>query len=233
MTINSVNSGFAEALRQATKKPHHRLDHHLLLRDLARPNLTRQHYQRVVRVMAWIHLPLHEALVDAIETLVPQSGFQISPRPTWLAEDLAFFKIDQVLKDSPLNGWQPDPIHSAAKLAGMLYVLEGSTMGGQVISRCIKENIQVTPEAGGRFFAGHKDKTPCHWGEFWRFAEEACPDRDARRSAVVAALDMFERFEMLLTRAYEYWCEEIQAETHLQRQMVAAAVTPSMIREYP
>lgn len=49
---------------------------------------------------------------------------------------------------------------------GCLYVLEGSTLGGQVISRHVAAQLAVTPERGARFFAGYGSATGAMWRAF-------------------------------------------------------------------
>ncbi|KXK03409.1 MAG: heme oxygenase [Acidobacteria bacterium OLB17] len=63
------------------------------------------------------------------------------------------------------NAQMPD-LGSAAKAFGSLYVIEGSTLGGQVISRHLKETLAITPENGGEFYAGYGKETGPMWKAF-------------------------------------------------------------------
>lgn len=47
---------------------------------------------------------------------------------------------------------------------GALYVLEGSSLGGRVIARRLRDTLGIGPESGARFFHGYGDRT----GEMWR-----------------------------------------------------------------
>jgi heme oxygenase len=51
---------------------------------------------------------------------------------------------------------------------GCLYVLEGSTLGGQFISRHVGKVLGVTPEVGGggRYFHAYGEQTGAMWREF-------------------------------------------------------------------
>ena len=67
--------------------------------------------------------------------------------------------LDADLKSLDVNGnhetseWTDVPvIDSPAKAFGCLYVLEGATLGGQVITRHLKQHLDLSPEAGGSFF---------------------------------------------------------------------------------
>ncbi len=55
------------------------------------------------------------------------------------------------------------PLPSAPEQLGRLYVLEGSSLGGQIISREIGNRLQYTPERGCAFFAGYGAETGGMW----------------------------------------------------------------------
>lgn len=52
------------------------------------------------------------------------------------------------------------------KLLGYLYVIEGSTLGGQIITRILRGHLQLSPEYGARFFYGYGKKTKEKWDEY-------------------------------------------------------------------
>lgn len=80
----------------------------------------------------------------------------------------------------------PD-ISSVAKAFGSLYVIEGSTLGGQVISRHLKQQLEITAENGGAFYAGYAQETGPMWKAFGecltRFAEGKDVDDEVVASA--------------------------------------------------
>lgn len=75
---------------------------------------------------------------------------------------------------------------------GCLYVLEGSTLGGQIISRHIRQTIGVTPETGGRFFHGYGDKTGEMWQPFRAAVTRFLVSPAEQDAAVAAAKDTFQ-----------------------------------------
>jgi heme oxygenase len=60
-------------------------------------------------------------------------------------------------------GWY-FPALDPARAAGAVYVLEGSTLGATVVSRVLRD-IDVTPDAGGRYFGGYGVQTGPRWKE--------------------------------------------------------------------
>ena len=78
------------------------------------------------------------------------------------------------------------PHGTVAAAFGCLYVLEGATLGGQVISQILGRNLGIKPETGGRFFHGYGDRTGAMWQAF-RAALTAAVVKPCEADEVVAA----------------------------------------------
>lgn len=93
-------------------------------------------------------------------------------------------------------------VSSLADALGCLYVLEGSTLGGQFIRREVAARLGLTPDRGCAFFAGYSDRTGAMWKAFGAavtaHADEHPEDRDA---IVAAAIDTFARLDEWFTGA--------------------------------
>lgn len=83
------------------------------------------------------------------------------------------------------------PHANVAAAFGCLYVLEGATLGGQIINRALEQSLGITPTAGSAFFHGYGDRTGSMWRAFraglTAFAVTPC-DQD---EVVKAAKDTF------------------------------------------
>jgi heme oxygenase len=168
-----------------------------LLAPLVRHDLSLEHYQYVLKAMCWLHIQLRQRLTAAIEEFVPTARFIPSDRSRWLADDLSWFGMKETA--IPLNLAESFRLrfNSAEAVVGALYVLEGSTLGGQVIARQLAESIGVYPGKGASFFYGHGDDTQAHWKEFLCFAAEVC-STGSIELACEAAVGMFDDFENFL-----------------------------------
>jgi heme oxygenase len=83
---------------------------------------------------------------------------------------------------------------------GCLYVVEGATLGGQVISRHLAK-LGIGPENGGLFFNGYGAKTGEMWKSFRAGATNYCVTDDQIGHAVEGAKSTFDKFrESMLTR---------------------------------
>jgi heme oxygenase len=178
-----------EALRAASRAAHHRIDHHPLLSPLARADLTLSHYQFVLQAQTWIHGSLQGVLEQALSRLCSATTFRVSDRLGWLKADCAFFKLPSL----PLSPLRAPVIATPAALVGQLYVVEGSTLGGQVIARQLEVSLGLTAETGARMFAGHGANTAERWQSFWDFAAASCPAADVP-VACAAAVELFAYF---------------------------------------
>ncbi len=78
------------------------------------------------------------------------------------------------------------PHESVASCFGCLYVLEGATLGGQIITRHVRDRLGVTPESGGRFFHGYGERAGEMWQVF-RAALTAFATTEQRQDEIVLA----------------------------------------------
>ena len=56
-------------------------------------------------------------------------------------------------------------ISTLPQILGCLYVIEGATLGGQIIARQLRVNLGLTPDVGARFFNGYGADTGSRWKE--------------------------------------------------------------------
>lgn len=95
-------------------------------------------------------------------------GFDFFPRrkAPLLLEDLRALghSADEIAR-IPLCGRLPGT-DSLAQALGCLYVIEGSTLGGQVIRREVQRRLGFAPRQGCTFFAGYQEETASRWRDF-------------------------------------------------------------------
>ena len=173
------------ALRDATRESHHVIDHHPLMAPLVRSDLSLAEYLRALRALHWIHVAMQKELAAAVATM--GNGFVLADRVDWLRADLESLGAEAV--PAPVD-WRAPELTSAAELIGALYVIEGSTLGGQVIARRIENSLGLGVTSGLRFFIGWGKETERRWQEFWRFADAACgPAHDIAAASAVRLFD--------------------------------------------
>ncbi|HEX2544246.1 MAG TPA: biliverdin-producing heme oxygenase [Ramlibacter sp.] len=142
-------------MRSATREHHHRIDR---LVDLHRMQ-DRSHYARVLRVF------------DAfLATWEPTVWAALPGRRQWLQARSRRAFLQQDLRDlgvSPAAANPALPLRTEAAAWGSIYVMEGSALGGQVITRGLAA-AGLHRGYGAAYFHGWGDAT----GEMWREARE-------------------------------------------------------------
>lgn len=112
----------------------------------------------------------------------------------WLRADLTTLGLSsQDIAALPLTTQLPS-IQCPADGFGVLYVLEGATLGGQIILRQIKPRLGLTEHAGAQFFASYGADVGERWRSFTT-AMDAHGDAACKVQAMEnAALATFECF---------------------------------------
>lgn len=182
-----------ERLRRETADAHARLETGLRLTD---PGLSLDRYRAVLEGF-YTFLRPWERRVEA--ALGDPDFTRPRRRAHLLADDLAALGAAPgrvaALPDCPLL----PPVDDPARALGSLYVLEGSTLGGQVVSRHLESILGLTDGRGYSFFRGHGAETGAMWRRFGeRLAAFSAPGRDD--GVVEGARSTFEALERWLCR---------------------------------
>lgn len=96
-------------------------------------------------------------------------------------------------------------ISSDAKALGAMYVLEGASLGGQVISRMLSQHFGETIDGADNFFSGYREKTGEMWKEFCEAAENFAAVYSNHEEIIAAAIGTFESFERSFLEMEEYF----------------------------
>ncbi|PKU26332.1 biliverdin-producing heme oxygenase [Telmatospirillum siberiense] len=181
-------------LREATKGPHRHLDHHRLLAPLVRDDLTVEQYGKALAVLHSVFVPLEDGITRFLGSRPETFDYRLRCKIPALLSDLA------ALGRAPWGVTMRYPVPSTiGELVGILYAVEGTTMGGRHIVRCLRQ-FDNLPK---RFFSGYGEHTESRWHEFLAFAAAACPAAD-HQSAAVSAASVFHAIKAHLDQ-----CEEL------------------------
>jgi heme oxygenase (biliverdin-IX-beta and delta-forming) len=153
----------ANLLRESTRTDHHALDHHPVLAVLVRRSVTLDEYASALAALHGAH--------NAIENIL--HGFAPSDLFPGRTPDIEADLCDLGRPPFPLSVAIPYPDTPAARL-GMMYVIEGSNLGGRVIANHLS---QILPKDVPQRFFGKADATE-RWRHFWQFALQQCSAED-------------------------------------------------------
>jgi heme oxygenase len=110
-------------------------------------------------------------------------------RAPLLKQDLAWFGVIET--DGP-RPTLPE-MNDIPSLLGTMYVMEGSTLGGQFIARHVEAELFLTEGQGNSYFRGHGNQTGPLWKEFCDVLKERVPDEQTD-AVVLSAKAMFQTF---------------------------------------
>ena len=150
-------------LKQATQTRHAALESRSILLD---PALSRTAYRNSLRRFFGYYAPLELLLLGASkwsDAGLAHTAWQKAPL---LAQDLLTLgDTPDQLSQAPQCQTLPD-LSTAARVLGCLYVIEGATLGGQIVMRHLSASLAVTPHYGGAFFRGYGEHTGSRWKSF-------------------------------------------------------------------
>jgi heme oxygenase (biliverdin-IX-beta and delta-forming) len=182
-------------LKQATSQRHTALECQLPLLD---PLLTRDDYRRFVCRFLGYYAPLETRLLA-----LPwwrQIGFDYGERyktPHLVQDMLALGVTDDTL--ATFARCQDLPcIDTLPQALGCLYVIEGATLGGQLVTRHLQQTLGVTPRSGSAFFNGYGGQTGARWKSFGALLTTHAEQTGDHAAIIDTANHTFETFDRWL-----------------------------------
>ncbi|WGI24076.1 biliverdin-producing heme oxygenase [Halomonas alkaliantarctica] len=158
------NPTLSEWLKRETRADHRRVDQHPALKPLLKRDLTLPEYATALSALYVPIASLEEALSIGLTAL--GAHYPLTQRAALLKADM-----DQLGQHASVPHCASLP-KSMASIVGMLYVLEGSRLGGAMIARHVKR--VMGDQVPLRFFTTHPLEE-AQWADFWHFAEYHCP----------------------------------------------------------
>ena len=185
-------------LRDATRLAHASIEGSLPLMD---PALTRDRYVRIVEAFYGFYAPLEPRIAHA--AAVHGALLAVDSRakaPLLVLDLLALGETTDDIDALPRCTALPH-VGSASRALGALYVLEGATLGGQIIRRRLGDRLDLEGGNGAAFFVSYGEATGAMWKRFTTYVDGyASLDLGA---AIGAAIDTFEALERWLDASLE------------------------------
>jgi heme oxygenase len=188
---NEAGDALPPRLKRDTRASHMALESRI---DLLNRVKTVADYRKVLEVFYGLFAP--------IEARIGQHKAGLA---AWLPDIEHRFRIDALRNDLQVLGsiaLEDLPIAAIPEYTslggqmGCMYVLEGSTLGGQVISRHIHQTLGFTPEHGCGFFDGYGATTGEMWQRFRIGIESYASARPSEHTAVIeSAIRTFQIFD--------------------------------------
>ena len=152
-----------QLLKDVTRESHLALERQMPLLD---PALLPGTYRHMVQQLFTYHRPLEAALLSSPGFAPLGIAYAERAKTARLGRDLAALglttrEIEQ-LRDCESLPRLTHPSH----IFGCLYVLEGATLGGQIVARHLRASLGLTPDSGASYFSGYGVDTGPRWKAF-------------------------------------------------------------------
>lgn len=148
-------------------------------------------YEQVLSVLLGFQAPMEDRL-DRVDWEGIEVGWdQRRGKARWLEADLARL------------GWSTSRLDDVPRCAalptfdcvlgglGALYVVEGGTLGGPLISRGIRDRLGLTPDSGLRYFTGYGRNTARMFRRYLAVAEDTADTEERMAMVAEAAVEAF------------------------------------------
>jgi heme oxygenase len=132
--------------------------------NLMRPDFTIDDYRKLLMRFYAFYKPFEAKVQAALHANPIELNHSERLNTPRLVEDLKTLGLseDEINAIDPADSF-PD-LDSKENIFGSLYVIEGSTLGGQVIGRHLKQAFDLDASNGAAFFLGYGAET----GKMWR-----------------------------------------------------------------
>jgi heme oxygenase len=178
---------FIKSLRQETAERHQELEDNQLSKKLLDPTVTLSDYQAYLTKLYSITLACELQVFPVLGNILPDLRTR--------------YKSALIVKDLSRTGLSDDqiralPIHQfdfsgIADAMGIMYVMEGSTLGGKVIYKHVNERLGLNPESGAAYFWGYGSQTGEMWKSFMSVLKEFAFDNGDSVAIIESAKKTF------------------------------------------
>jgi heme oxygenase len=168
-----------KSLKQSTRERHASLESQLPLLD---PELSLDSYRHLMTRFFGYYAPLEAMLLSLPYWDEIDFDYVVRIKTPRLEQDLlALGATPETLAGSACCQNLPS-VDSIPNILGCLYVIEGATLGGQIITSRLQATLGLTMDSGASFFNGYGAETGSHWHAFGKlvtaYAERFGGDED-------------------------------------------------------
>ncbi|MGE8451123.1 MAG: biliverdin-producing heme oxygenase [Pseudomonadales bacterium] len=181
-------------LRAGTAKLHNGLEKRL---PFFSDRLDTTVFRQLMQAYYGFYRPLENALLDSAVTPIDLDLLSRLKAPT-LRNDLHTLGLSaEAIERLPICQTLP-AISCRATCLGVLYVLEGATLGGQILRREMAARLGLNADNGAAFLDIYGADTGRRWRDFIACLSSRYLDSDEREAVVMAAQATFDCFERWL-----------------------------------
>lgn len=184
-----------QRLKEETQSLHDKIDQASLLKKIMLQTITLSEYQQLMQTFYGFIAPC-EAIIHKYPY---QALIENRYKTSWLEKDLHSLELPKMRETGLLLCGDLPALNDDNDVLGYLYVMEGATLGGQVIAKMLNLQLHITPESGGRYFHGYGHETRQMWNQFCMLLHEISGNERQNR-IIDSARATFELFHHWVER---------------------------------
>jgi heme oxygenase len=153
---------FLKNLRQQTGESHVKLEENKYSKVILEPNVTLSDYQVYIARLYGVTKACENDIFPVISSVLTDIGERY--KSGLILEDLSKTGIsDDKISNLPVYKFKTGDV---AEALGVMYVLEGSTLGGKILYKHMHQYLNMDAENGASYFYGYGSKTGILWKNF-------------------------------------------------------------------
>ncbi|MEO8402330.1 MAG: biliverdin-producing heme oxygenase [Gammaproteobacteria bacterium] len=178
-----------QRLKKETHNLHKKIEQTSLFKKILLQEISLCDYHLLIQKFYDFITPC-EALIDSLPC---KSIIENRKKQPWLEQDLHALKISTKNDTHFPKCIHLPALYDCEQVYGYLYVMEGATLGAQVITKMLKTQLQITSDRGGRYFYGYGDMTKVMWNDFCLNLRNIS-DTEQQNKIVHSAIETMYRF---------------------------------------
>lgn len=178
---------FFKRLRQETAESHQKLEDNPLSKAILSPSVSLEDYQTYLTALFGLTIACEDQVFPVISHVITDLPGRYKSRliiDDLLATGLSETEIDAL----PVYRFE---FSTVAEALGIMYVLEGSTLGGKILYRHIHEVLGLVPENGASYFWGYGAQTGNLWKSFISSLTQFVDEYEERDGVIDSAKKTF------------------------------------------
>lgn len=172
----------ANLLRTQTAGGHEALESLMFVNEIMNNSLSIANYKKLLTINYLIHQKLENKLANMLDADLAEKLDMNHRLKLWaLEKDIEYWHINPLTLPE-LNFELFVPEKNKAEVLGALYVLEGATLGGNVIKKHILANPNFTNHEGGlNYYGVYGEELGSKWKTFVSILNESVAEQDYER----------------------------------------------------
>jgi heme oxygenase len=185
-------------LKQATQHAHEQIEANTLTASIMQGAASQDQYVQLLQKFLGFYVPVEAAMSKMTEWESIGLNFDQRRKTPLLEKDLRALGVhDQVLETLPHCADLPT-IASFPQALGCLYVFEGATLGGQLMTRQLQRLFGFDHETGCAFFSSYGSHVGPMWKAFGAALNNYAAERDVDQIILDAACTSFTKLDRWL-----------------------------------